>query len=190
MRSRSKKQYDEAALYEYALAALGRQMRTVAELKRLLRTKVAAGSDDLIERVVERLKDYKFLNDTNYAATYSRYRQENEKFGRRRVISDLKAKGVHDDVIEKTVGAAYQDVREEELARQFLARKRVKQPASQKDSARIFRMLVRAGFASSAIFKVLKQWKVEDEVLEALNSEADELEAGSPQRHRGTEEAE
>ena len=34
---RPKKVYTEAELYEYAVGALGRRMRTVAELKRLLR---------------------------------------------------------------------------------------------------------------------------------------------------------
>ena len=31
---------DEAALYEYAVKSLGRQMRSVAELKRLMRDRV------------------------------------------------------------------------------------------------------------------------------------------------------
>ena len=32
-------------------------------------------------------------------------------------------------------------------------------------------MLARAGFAAGAIFKVLKQWKVEDELLDTLATE-------------------
>ena len=34
---RAPKIYDEAMLYEYAVGALSRKMRTVAELKRLMR---------------------------------------------------------------------------------------------------------------------------------------------------------
>ena len=34
---------DEAALYQYAVRALGRQMRTVAELKRLMNRRVEPG---------------------------------------------------------------------------------------------------------------------------------------------------
>ena len=37
---RPRKVYDEQMLYEYAIGALGRQMRTVADLKRLMREKV------------------------------------------------------------------------------------------------------------------------------------------------------
>ena len=70
--------------------------------------------------VIAKLKEQKYLNDTNYAESYSRFRKENEKFGRQRVVQDLKAKGVHGDIIEKTVSAAYQDVNEEQLAREYL----------------------------------------------------------------------
>lgn len=148
-------------------------MRTVAELKRLMRERVRLqeNSTDLIEAVVERLKQQRYLNDTQYATTYSQYRQENEKFGRMRVVQDLKIKGVHADVIEKTVGTAYSGVNEEKLAREFLQRKRAKKPKDQKESARVFRMLVRAGFSSRAIIKVLKSWDVEDETLSALEQE-------------------
>ena len=37
---RTQKIYDEDMLYEYAVGALGRKMRTVAELKRLMRERV------------------------------------------------------------------------------------------------------------------------------------------------------
>ena len=172
---RTQKIYDEEMLYEYAVGALGRKMRTVAELKRLMRERVKQQGEIgqlLVEVVVAKLKEQKYLNDTNYAESYSRFRKENEKFGRQRVVQDLKAKGVHGDIIEKTVGAAYQDVNEEQLAREFLQRKRVRKPETQRDAAKVFRTLVRAGFASKVIFRILKTWNVDDETIAALESEA------------------
>ncbi len=171
---RSNRVYDEEALYEYAVGALGRRMRSVAEIKRLMRTRVAKqeNGDELIENVVTRLKDQKYLNDTTYAAAYSSFRKENEKFGRMRVVQDLKARGVHGDVIEKTVGAAYEGVNEEKLARDYLLRKRLKKPANQKEAARVFRSLVRAGFGTRTIVSILRKWDVEDETLTALEQES------------------
>jgi regulatory protein len=171
---RTEKIYDEAMLYEYAVGALGRKMRTVAELKRLMRERVKTQYDGqlLVEVVVAKLKEQKYLNDTNYAESYSRFRKENEKFGRMRVVQDLKAKGVHGDIIDKTVGAAYQDVDEEQLAREYLQRKRLAKPATQRDAAKVFRSLMRAGFASRVIFRILKTWNVDDETISALESEA------------------
>lgn len=168
---RPRRTYDtENSLYDYAVRALSRKMRTVAELKRLMRPRVPEGElgELLVEVVIHRLKDQKYLNDSSYAAAYSSFRRDNEKFGRRRVITDLKVKGVHADVIQKAIQDSYAGVNEEELARAFLKRKRVKQPASNKDAARIFRALIRAGFAAGIAIRVLKTWHVEDEVLTSL----------------------
>ena len=175
MAFKSRKTADAGVLYEYAVGALGRKMRSVAELKRLLRPRVAAGENGeaLVEAVILKLKEQKYLNDTDYATAYSSYRRDNEKFGRMRVISDLKAKGVHGDVIDKAVGAAYAGSDEEQLARAYLRRKNLKKPADEKQAARIFRALTRAGFSSRTIVRILKNWDVDDEVITALESEGE-----------------
>jgi regulatory protein len=175
---RARRIYDEQMLYEYAIGALGRRMRTVAEMKRLMRNKVREQphAELLVDVVIARLKEQKYLNDTSYAESYSRFRKENEKFGRRRVVQDLKSKGVHTEVIDKTVGAAYDEVNEEQLARQYLLRKRLRKPADQKQAAKVFRNLVRAGFSTRTIFRILKKWDVDDETLSALESDTDSSE--------------
>jgi regulatory protein len=172
-KSGAKKNYTESSLYEYAVGALGRRMRTVAELKRLMRTRAGhqPDCDALVEVVTARLKEQRYLNDTSYASAYSTNRRDTEKFGRMRVVQDLRAKGVHPDVIDKTVGEAYNEVEEQTLARQFADRKRLKQPKDQKEAARIFRMMVRAGFSTRVIVKLLRNWDVEDETLSALEQE-------------------
>lgn len=166
----------ETELYEYALAALARRMRSVAELKRLLRQRVDNESElgrTLVELVVRRLKDQGYLNDAKYAAAYSAFRRDNEKFGRRRVITDLKVKGIAGEVLNKAVDATFSEVDDEKQARQYLRRKRLEKPADRKQAARIFRQLLRAGFSSKTIFKILRQWDVDEETLSAFESEAD-----------------
>lgn len=171
----ARKLMTETELYEYAVGALGRRMRSVAELKRLLRRRVEPGElgETLVELVIVRLKDQKYLNDAQYAAAYSSFRKENEKFGRLRVVSDLKSRGVHPEVIAKAVGSVYDESNEEHLARQYLARKRVRKPAGDREAAKIFRSLMRAGFSRRVAVKILKQWDVEDEVLTALEEATD-----------------
>ena len=161
---------DEAALYDYAIKAVGRRMRTIAELKRLMRGRVEPGEsgEAKIDVVIARLKEQRYLNDTSYAASYARLRQENQSFGKRRVRQDLVQKGVHAEVIGKTLDAAYDDVNEEELARRHLERKRIQKPANDKEAARVIRMLVRAGFSTGVIFRILKKWDVDGEALAAL----------------------
>ncbi len=176
---RPRKLFTEAELYDYAVGALARRMRSVAELKRLLRNRVEADTEfgrTLVELIVVRLKDQGYLNDAKYAAAFSSYRRDNEKFGRMRVVTDLKAKGVHGDVIEKAVSSVYGDVKEENLARDYLRRKRLQKPKDkdQKQAARIFRQLMRAGFGSKTIFTILKKWDVDEETLSELENETSE----------------
>jgi regulatory protein len=161
-----KRFYSEEELYEYAVGALARRMRTVAELKRLLRMRVEDAESEygktLVELIIRRLKDRGYLNDSQYAAYFSSLRRDNQKFGRMRVTTDLKAKGMHGDVIEKAVDAAYEGVNEERQAREYLRRKRLVKPKDQKEAARIFRQLARGGFGPKTIFSILKKWEVDE----------------------------
>jgi regulatory protein len=169
---------DEQSLYNYAVKLLGQQMRTVAEVKRLLRRRVekSEAGEAIVEAVVARLLARKYLDDTNFAQDYTKLRQENASFGKRRVEQDLMRKGVDAEVIGKTLAAAYEDVNEEELARRHLERKRVKRPADEKQAARVMRMLMRAGFSSGVIFKILKTWDVAEGALAGLESAEDDVE--------------
>ena len=175
--ARGRKLGDESELYQYAVGALARWMRSVAEMKRLLRQRVEIETEigrTLVELVTRRLKDQGYLNDAKYAAAYSAFRRDNEKFGRRRVTTDLKVKGVVGEVLDKAIESVYAEVDEEKQAREYLRRKRLKKPQDKKQAARVFRQLMRVGFGPKTIFKILKKWDVDDEVLKALDSESQE----------------
>ena len=150
-------------------------MRTVAELKRLFRARIEDAESEygqtLIELVIRRLKDRGYLNDSQYAAYFSSLRRDNQKFGRQRIVTDLKIKGVHGDVIDKALDAAFEGVSEEKQAREFLRKKRLVKPKDQKQTARIFRQLARGGFGTRTIFAILKKWDVDEETLSALEGE-------------------
>jgi regulatory protein len=175
--SPKRRTYSEEELYEYAVGALARRMRTVAELKRLMRARVeepqSEYAETLVELVIRRLKDQRYLNDSEYAAAYTSMRRDNQRLGRRRVISELKTRGVHGAVIAKAIEAAYEGVSEEKQARQYLRKKRLEKPKDRKQAARIFRQLARAGFGTKTIFAILKKWDVDQEMLTALESEGE-----------------
>jgi regulatory protein len=90
-----------------------------------------------------------------------------------RVTTELKMRGVHGDVIEKAVEAAYDGVSDEKQARDFLRKKRLEKPKDQKETARVFRQLARAGFGMKTIFTILKKWDVDEDMLTALESETE-----------------
>lgn len=170
---------DGAALYAYAVRSLGRKMRTVAELKRLMCQRVEPGEvgEAKMNAVVARLIDHQYLNDTRYAADYTRIRQENDRFGRRRVQQELNRRGVHEEIVTKTLDAAYADLSEQELARRYIERKRLRKPTNDKETARVVRSLVRAGFSLGIIFPLLKAWNLDEATLAAVESIDEDVEA-------------
>jgi regulatory protein len=147
-------------------------MRSEAELRRLMKARVEPGAfgAEYVEAALLRLKEYGYLDDVAFAETYARLRQENEKLGERRVKQDLKQKGVHDTLIAETLEARYGDTNEEALARQHLERKRIRKPENEKETARVMRRLVTAGFSTGVIYKILRQWDVPEEALAALEN--------------------
>src|ERR1035437_6631523 len=100
---------NEAGLYDYAVKSLGRQMRTEADLRRLMQSRVEPGErgEAVIASVVAQLKERRYLDDQSFAETYARLRQQNEKLGQRRVRQDLKQKGVGMELIAETLEARY-----------------------------------------------------------------------------------
>jgi regulatory protein len=154
---------DEAALYQYAVGALARQMRTVTELKRLMSRRVEQGETGAtkVEAVVTRLLDQRYLDDPAFASTYTRLRQENQSFGKRRVQQELSRKGVQGGLVASTIESAYAQVSEEDLARRYIARKRIAKPQDEKQTARLIRRLVGAGFSFAIISKLLKTWEID-----------------------------
>jgi regulatory protein len=163
---------NEAGLFDYAVKALGRQMRTEADLRRLMKLRAEPGDrgDAAIAAVLARLREYGYLDDAAFAETYARLRQENEKLGARRVRQDLQQKGVGTELIAQTLEAHYGQTNEETLAREHLERKRIRKPENEKETARVMRRLVAAGFSTGVIYKILRQWDVPEEALAALDN--------------------
>ena len=172
---------NESGLYDYAVKALGRAMRTEAELRRLMKTRVEPGErgEAVVAAVVARLKEQRYLDDQSFAETYARLRQENEKLGSRGVRRKLAQKGVPATIANEAVDARYSDTDEEALARKHLEQKRIAKPTNEKETTRVMRRLVAAGFSTSVIYKILRQWEVPDEALSALDNFSDEREESS-----------
>jgi len=167
---------NEAGLYAYAVKALGRQMRTEAELRRLMKARVEPGErgDALVAATAARLKEHGYLDDASFAETYARLRQQNEKLGARRVRQDMAHKGVPNAIAAEAIEARYSGTSEEALARQHLERKRIRKPENEKETTRIMRRLVAAGFSTGVIYRILRQWDVPEETLAFLDNLDDE----------------
>ena len=154
-------------MFEYAVGALSRRMRTERDLRRLMKARAEPGEagQRAMDAVVARLVELKYLSDTRFAADFTRMRKENQGFGRRRVQQDLAVKGIAKETAEGALGAAYDEADEVALARAYVQRKRIQRPKDQKETVRVMNRLMRAGYGSGAIFKVLRGWEVAVDAL-------------------------
>jgi regulatory protein len=155
----------EPELLDYAVKSLASKMKSERDLRRRLSDRVPPDETGraVVENVIAKLKEIGYLSDARFAADFARLRQENEKFGRRRVQQGLMQKGIASPLITEAVTKQYEDVDEAALARQYIERKRLKPPSGdreqkQKETAKIMRRLMTAGFSSRAIWAVLRDW--------------------------------
>jgi regulatory protein len=77
------------------------------------------------------------------------------------VQQELTRKGVQAELVATTLESAYAQVSEEELARRYIARKRIQKPQDEKETARLVRRLVGAGFSFAIISTLLKSWELD-----------------------------
>jgi len=169
---------DAPGLLEFAVRSLSSKMKSIRDLRRKMAERAEPGEpgEAAIDAVILKLKDLGYLSDERFAADYTRMRQENEKFGRRRVQQGLMQKGIAQDLTNTTLSKAYDEVDEVALARAYVARKRMKQPTGdreqkQKETAKAMRRLVAAGFTTKTIWKVLRDWGAELEEADLEDSE-------------------
>ena len=153
----------EEGLFEYAVGSLARRMRSVRDLRRLMLLRAEPGETGelAVSRVLQRLEDLRYLSDQRFAQDFTRLHKENRGHGRRRIQQDLAAKGIAKELVADTVAHAFEDTDELVLVRQHAERKRIKPPANERETARIMGRLLRAGFSSNAIWKLLRSWQVE-----------------------------
>jgi regulatory protein len=172
MAERSKKRALEGeALWSYALKLLGGRAHSTGELREKLRRR--AGRLGEIDEVLARLKDHGYLNDERYAETYAASRLANDKLGRTRVVQDLRQRRVAPALAERTVRQVYQDVNEEALIQEWVRRKYRLVPREglfqeDKDLAAAYRRLLRAGFRTGDIIRVLKRFAKDQDLLDAF----------------------
>jgi regulatory protein len=148
--------YDAEALWNYALRVLGRRALTIGELKKKLVAKAAVAAD--IDSVLSRLKEYRFVNDRQFADSYAAARRDGAGHGKARILRELNARQVPKIVAETAVSQAFAEVDEVEHAAEFLRRKvRGKDLKEPKQFQSAFRKLRYNGFSSNAAVQAIKR---------------------------------
>lgn len=136
--------YDDAK--EKALRYL--EFRSHSEKELSDKLKRAGADDDIIQQIMTFLREYKLVNDLDYARRYSRDLQNLKKFGKNRIITELKIKGISYDIIDTVISELPQA---EDNILEEMIKKRLKDNFDKKNKDKVIRYFIYRGYQFDAI---------------------------------------
>jgi regulatory protein len=170
---------DRNALWDYALKILGGRAYSVNEMRTKLLRRAEHAED--ASGILVKLNEYGYLDDKRFAEGFAAARLENQRFGRTRVVQDLRQRRIAPAVVAHSVEKVYQDVDETALIEEWIRRKYRLAPREalfqeDKDLASAYRRLLHAGFRSGDVVKVLKRFAQNPDLLDSFEAPEEPLE--------------
>jgi regulatory protein len=155
-----------SALWEYALRVLGHRAHAAAEIRRKLARR--AESPEALTAVMEKLREYSFVDDQKFSNLFAASRLQNNGFGRIRILHDLRARQVAPALAEEAVAKVFEGTDEATLIQEYLQRKYRSVDLKtflqeEKNLASAYRRLRLAGFSSQASLAALKRYNQQAE---------------------------
>jgi len=127
---------------------LAARPRSVAELReRLLEGRGATKA--AVEAVIERLREYGYLDDAKFAHSFASLRVQQRPIGRQRLQRDLWLKKIDKKIADEALDLVFEATPERDLIDRVIA-KRVRsrgKPQTRADAKKLFDHLLRQGFA-------------------------------------------
>ena len=135
-------------MFQRAGKLLAAKQRSVEELKeRLLEGRGATKT--VVEEVIERLREYGYLDDSRFAQSYASLRVQQRPIGRQRLERDLWLKKIDKPTIEAALDQVFEVMPETDLIDRALE-KRIRlrgRPKTRAEAKKLFDHLLRQGFA-------------------------------------------
>ena len=135
-------------VFQRAAKLLAAKQRSVEELReRLLAGRGA--TPEIVEAVIERLREYGYLDDERFAHSYASLRLQQRPLGRRRLQRDLRLKQIDQATTETALDQVFAATPEEDLIDRAIAKRlRLRgQPKTREEAKKLFDHLLRQGFA-------------------------------------------
>lgn len=111
-----------------------------------------------IRRVLDRLKELNYLNDTQYAKDFISDRIEFRPRGKFLIKRELNQKGIHPELAERVADEEYPDEAEVALRALTKKMKRLEKEPLTKQKEKAMRFLASRGFKIDTIYKAINSW--------------------------------
>lgn len=147
---RLKKLSDDDKIYAAALSYIAIRQRSRWEIETYLSRKKA--DQQLSAQIIEKLENLKLVNDEAFARAWIENRKLLNPRSYRKLVAELKAKHVPDEIITKVLKKDTED--EREILKMLIAKKR--QQTKYKDDLKLAQFLARQGFNYDDIKSLLQ----------------------------------
>jgi regulatory protein len=154
-------EFDYAKKYSFDL--LSRSPKSEKEIRTKLKQKKISGSN--IVKVIDALKELKFLDDANYAKLFVESKLRNNPAGKVVIKNKLREKGIEKELIEESIENYYDDALEEKKAEQILLKylKKKRDDDEYAFKRKCFQHLVSKGFNFDLVNDLLRKHLKKDE---------------------------
>jgi len=135
-------------VFQRAAKLLAAKQRSVAELRERLLEGRGANATNVAE-VIERLREYGYLDDARYAQSYASLRVQQRPIGRQRLERDLRMKQIDKATVDAALDSVFEENPESELIDSAIE-KRIRlrgRPHTRAEARKLFDHLLRQGFA-------------------------------------------
>jgi regulatory protein len=135
-----------------AVKLLAAKPRSVIELRERLLEKPWT-DETIVDAVIEKLKDYKYLDDEQYSRDLAVSQLRQKPQGKRRLQQTMSRKKLDKEVVEAAINEAFEKLPEDKLIEQTIAKRlRIKgQPETREDTKKFYDHLLRQGFGYDLI---------------------------------------
>ncbi len=135
-----------------AVKLLAAKPRSVRELRERLLEKLWT-NNEIVDAVIEKLREYKYLDDEQYARDLAVSKLRQKPQGKRRLQQTMSQKKLDKDVVESAIAQAFEKLPEEELISQAIAKRlRLRgSPTTRDDVKKFCDHLLRQGFSYDLI---------------------------------------
>jgi regulatory protein len=155
-----KKEVDYYNVKDSAYRFLSRRDHSIKELRlKLIKKKF---DKDLIDKVLDHLQEFNYLNDEKFAVSYYNELVKNKLFGTNRIKNELYKKGVSREIIESVVREEHEDDNFYENAK-ILASKKIsqierKESDTIKIKQKLYSYLTNKGYSGEIISKIFEEF--------------------------------
>jgi regulatory protein len=140
-----------------AVRLLSAKPRSVGELRERLLEK-SWTNREIVDAVIEKLSDYKYLDDPQFAADLAVSKLRQQPQGKRRLKQRLSQKKLDKEIVDEAIAAAFEKLPEEDLIDQAIEKRlRLKgKPETREDIKKFYDHLLRRGFSYDLVANRLR----------------------------------